>query len=64
MDWSGVDYCDVFISCLHLADAFIQSDLQIRKMEAIKINKCDMQVLWQISVSLTVHIARFLLYNK
>ncbi len=23
----------------HLADAFIQSDLQMRKMEAIKINK-------------------------
>ncbi len=40
MDWSGVDYCDVyqlfglsFFTLLfsHLADAFIQSDLQIRK---------------------------------
>ncbi len=44
LEWCGlpVDYCDVFISCLHLhlhlnlhfiqlADSFIQSDLQYSK---------------------------------
>ncbi len=28
-----------YITLSHLADTFIQSDLQMRKMEAIKINK-------------------------
>ncbi len=34
----------------HLADAFIQSDLQMRTIEAIKTNKRanNMQVLWQV----------------
>ncbi len=29
----------IYITFSHLADAFIQSDLQMRTMEAIKINK-------------------------
>ncbi len=39
----------------NLADAFIQSDLQMRTIEAIKNqqNSNNMQVLWQVSVSLT-----------
>ncbi len=32
-------YIYIFTLHLHLADAFIQSDLQMRAMEAIKINK-------------------------
>ncbi len=38
----------------HLAEAFIQSDLQMRTIEAIKPQKSNnMQVLWQVLVSLT-----------
>ncbi len=39
----------------HLADAFVQSDLQMRAIEAIKNQQKsnNMQVLWQVLVSLT-----------
>ncbi len=41
----------------HLADAFIQSDLQMRTMEAIKINKRAMICkCYNMSVSLTQNI--------
>ncbi len=41
----------------HLADAFIQSDLQMRTIEATKNqqNSNNMQVLWQVSVSLKIN---------
>ncbi len=36
-----INLCFTFI-CSHLADTFIQSNLQMRTMEAIKINKIAM----------------------
>ncbi len=42
----------------HLADAFVQSDLQMRAIEAIKNQQKsnNMQALWQVLVSLTQYM--------
>ncbi len=49
------------ITCIHLADAFIQSDLQMRTIEAIKINKRAM-IHECYNKPNAVHVARFLFY--
>ncbi len=43
-NFSGILFCFTldYITFSHLADAFIQSDLQMRTIEAIRINKRTM----------------------
>ncbi len=41
----------------HLADAFIQSDVQMRRIEAIRPSR--EQQYTSLSLSSTVHVARF-----
>ncbi len=48
-------YFFIFYLFSHLAGAFVQNDLQMRTIEAIKNQQKsnNMQVLWQVLVSLT-----------
>ncbi len=49
----------------HLADAFIQSDLQMRTKEAINQQKSNnIQSLWQVSISLSSRLSKFFYFYE
>jgi len=47
--WSLSWYC-LHFTFIHLVDAFIQSDLQMRTIEAVKLTVGQQQVLWPLFV--------------